>query len=356
MGRSRKGFNLSPSSLNDLEELSIQAKSLGAADVVLRIRGLIMVSRHHSYREVSACLGVTIGSVSNWVSAYEQEGYVGLLTKSRSGRPAELSEEELSLLDDLVDAGALASGFPNDLWDARRVATVIRSHFFISYHPHHVAKMLRNRGFSVQKPQRILALADAAEQYRWETKTKPQIARRARLKSATIFFEDEMTLATQGTICRTWARIGKTPECRTFGRYKGVKAFGAVSGQGIFRYRVQMDYFSQLTFRAFLAAFRSSTDGYLILIIDGAPYHKGEAVTEFIQNPRNEIEMYRLPSYSPELNPQEHVWKVFRKQHVHNRCFTSTGDTLNAARSGFRSLQHSSDLQGIYSECAHYFR
>jgi transposase len=84
-------------------------------------------------------LGVTIGSVSNWVSNFEHEGFEGLLTKARPGRPAELMEEELLLLDDLVDAGALASGFPNDLWDARWVAAVIHSHFCVSYHPHHVA-------------------------------------------------------------------------------------------------------------------------------------------------------------------------------------------------------------------------
>jgi transposase len=355
MGRSCKGLQLSPGSLKDLEALSQEAKSFGAADVLLRIRGLIMVSRRHSYREVASCLGVTIGSVSNWVSSFEGAGYEGLLTKPRSGRPAELTEEELSLLDDLVDAGASASGFPNELWDARRVAALIRSHFGVSYHPHHVAKLLRARGFSVQKPQRVFALADAAAQYRWETEIKPRIARRARLKLATVFFEDEMTLQTQGTIGRTWARVGQTPQRRTFGRYKGVKAFGAVSGLGLFRYRVQLSYFSQETFRAFLAAFRAATDGYLILIIDGAPYHKGEAVTDFVREPRNEMELYPLPAYSPELNPQEHVWKVFRKQHTHNRCFTSTQETLMAARSGFRSLQHSSALQGIYVECQGYF-
>jgi transposase len=355
MGRSCKGLQLSPGSLKDLEALSQEAKSLGAADVLLRIRGLIMVSRRHSYREVSSCLGVTIGSVFNWVSSFERAGYEGLLTKPRSGRPAELTEEELSLLDDLVDAGALASGFPNDLWDARRVAALIRSHFGVSYHPHHVAKLLRARGFSVQQPQRVFALADAAAQYRWETEIKPQIARRARLKLATVFFEDEMTLQTQGTIGRTWARVGQTPQHRTFGRCKGVKAFGAVSGLGLFRYRVQLSYFSQETFRAFLAAFRAATDGYLILIIDGAPYHKGEAVTDFVREPRHEMELYPLPAYSPELNPQEHVWKVFRRQHTHNRCFTSTNETLMAARSGFRSLQHSSALQGVYVECQCYF-
>jgi transposase len=355
MGRPCKELQLSRSCLRNLEELSAEAKSLGACDVMLRIRGLIMVSRRHTYREVAACLGVTSGTVSNWVGTFEREGYEGLLTKPRSGRPAELAEEELLLLEDLVDAGALACGFPNDLWDARPVASVIRSHFGVSYHPHHVAKLLRARGFSVQKPQRLLALADAAAHYRWETKVKPQIGRRARRRAAAIFFEDEMTLATQSTVQRTWARVGQPPQCRTFGRYKGVKAFGAVSGRGGFRYRVQLDYFSQETFRAFLMAFRASTDGYLIFILDGAPYHKGEAITDFVEDPRNEMGLYYLPGYSPELNPQEHVWKVFRKQHTHNRCFTSTAETLEAARSGFRSLQRSSALQGIYAECQQYF-
>lgn len=355
MGRLCKGLQLSQRSLNDLEEFSKEAKGLGATDVVLRIRGLVMVSRQHTYREIAHCLGVTIGTISHWVGNFEREGYQGLLTQPRPGRPAHLSEEELLLLDDLVDAGAMASGFPNELWDTRRVAWVIRSHFGVSYHPHHVAKLLRVRGFSVQRPQRLLALADAAAQYRWESQTKPQIARRARLKCATVFFEDEMTLATQSTVGRTWARIGHTPAQKTFGRYKGVKAFGAVSGSGLFRYRVQLSYFSQETFRAFLAAFRDSTDGYLILIIDGAPYHKGAMVEEFVKDPRQEMELYRLPSYSPELNPQEHVWKVFRKQHTHNRSFISTEETLAVARSGLRSLQHSSELLGVYSECQSYF-
>lgn len=164
-----------------------------------------------------------------------------------------------------------------------------------------------------------------------------------------------MTLATQGTVGYTWARVAQTPACRVFGRYKGVKAFGAVSAQGGFRYRVQLEYFSQASFRAFLCAFRAATDGYLFLILDGAPYHKGALIADFVQDPRNEMELFHLPAYSPELNPQEHVWKVFRKEHTHNRCFESTAETLLVARSGFRSLQRSTALQGIYRECQGYF-
>ncbi len=142
-------LHLSPIQPRCLEEFSTQAKSLGCCDVVLRIRGLVMVSQQYQYREVAACSGVTGGIVSNWVANFEQQGYGGLLTSPRSGRPAELSEEELLLLDDLVDAGAAASGSPNNLWDTRRVASLIHSHFGVSYHPNHVAKLLQARGFSV---------------------------------------------------------------------------------------------------------------------------------------------------------------------------------------------------------------
>src|SRR5215470_18288382 len=88
MGRPRKELRLSPIQLRNLEELSTQAKILGCCDVVLRIRGLMMVSRQYTYREVAACLGVTSGTVSNWVANFEQQGYDGLLTSPRSGRRA----------------------------------------------------------------------------------------------------------------------------------------------------------------------------------------------------------------------------------------------------------------------------
>jgi transposase len=314
LGRPCKDRQLSRSCLRDLEPLLTEARSLGAGDGVLRMRGLIRVSRPPTYREVAAGLGITSGPVSNWVGNFEGEGPEGWRTKPHPGRPAERTEEELWVLDEGVDAGALASGFPPDKWEARRVASVIRSHLGVGYQPHPVAKLRRARGLGVPKPQRVVALTDAAAPYRGETEVKPQSARRARRKAAPSFFEEELTRATPGTVQRPGACVGQTPKCPTFGRYNGVKAFGAVSGRGGFRYR--------------------STDDYLIFIIDGAPYHQGEAVKDFAQAPHHQIALYYLPGYSPEQNPPEHVWNVFRKHPPHNRCFTST-DEPQVARSGF---------------------
>ena len=170
-----------------------------------------------------------------------------------------------------------------------------------------------------------------------------------------IFFEDEISLSTQGTIHATWARVGCTPQCPTLGRKKGVKVFGAVSGARQFRFRVQTDYFNQETFTSFLTHFRHNVDGYVIMILDGASYHKGPVVRDFLEQHHNSFELCYLPAYSPELNPQEHVWKVFRKEHIHNRCFVHTQDLLHTARHGFRSLQRSTALNGVYGECNQYF-
>ena len=66
--------------------------------------------------------------------------------------------------------------------DANRAARVIRESFGVSYHPNHVAKILHQRGFSVQRPSMTLARADQEAQKRWEKQEKPRIARRAKKK------------------------------------------------------------------------------------------------------------------------------------------------------------------------------
>ena len=95
-------------------------------------------------------------------------------------------------------------------------------------------------------------------------------SRVARKKRAAIFFEDEISLSTQGTVHRTWARVGQRPQCPTLGRKRGVKVLGAISNQRQFRFRVQTVYFNQETFTDFLTYFRDHVDGYVIMIVDGA--------------------------------------------------------------------------------------
>lgn len=180
MGQRRKGLCLSRGCFKELQRHSTEAKQVGDTEEFVRIRGILLVSEGHSYREVGIVLEVTSGSVSNWVARYLEGGPEALATKARSGRPRKLLEEELCAFEEIIDTGAMAYGFPNELWDAKRAARVILECFAVCYHPNHVAKILHGRGFSVQCPAVTLARANRDAQKHWEKKDVPRISRRAK--------------------------------------------------------------------------------------------------------------------------------------------------------------------------------
>lgn len=76
----------------------------------------------------------------------------------------------------------------------------------------------------------------------------------------------------------------------------------------------------------------------VVLVIDNAPWHRGEAVRQALaDNPH--LELYRLPSYSPKLNPIERFWKLLRRRATHNRLFDTLADLKASVRNSLRYFQ-----------------
>jgi len=76
----------------------------------------------------------------------------------------------------------------------------------------------------------------------------------------------------------------------------------------------------------------------VVLAIDNAPWHRGAAVTKALaDNPH--LELYRLPSYSPKLNPIERFWKLLRRRATHNRLFETLADLKASVRNSLRYFQ-----------------
>jgi len=99
----------------------------------------------------------------------------GLLEGYRSGRPPLLTAEQRTQLCDILDSGPVAYGLDTGLWTSPMLAWVIEEEFGVAYHPGHVRKLLHGLGFSVQRPHRVLARADASEQDRWHRRTYPNL-------------------------------------------------------------------------------------------------------------------------------------------------------------------------------------
>lgn len=106
-------------------------------------------------------------SVVQWVSDYRRGGYEALKAQPRSGRPRFLTDEQHEGLRRDLLSGAQANGFDSDLWDCKRVQTLIARKYRVRYHIDHIPKLLRRLGFSPQKPEHRAYERDEAKIEGW---------------------------------------------------------------------------------------------------------------------------------------------------------------------------------------------
>lgn len=143
-----------------------------------RARAIISYIEGKPVIEIAANLGVTRGSVNRWLQWYDACGLDGLRTGDRSGRPPRLTEEQRFELVELIEAGPPACGFDTGVWTGPMIGELIRRQYGVTYHPHHIPRMLHSLGFSVQRPRKRLARADAEKQEIWVTKRLPAIKKK----------------------------------------------------------------------------------------------------------------------------------------------------------------------------------
>ena len=136
-------------------------------------------------RRIAEALGVTPGAVSQWLRrAQEGGGREALRTKPRSGKQPRLTAEQRAQIPALLTKGAEAHGFIGDVWTTGRVATVIRRSFGVSYHPAHVSRVLRQIGWTLQKPIRRASQRDEGKIVAWREQEWPALSAKRRRSTA----------------------------------------------------------------------------------------------------------------------------------------------------------------------------
>lgn len=126
------------------QELEVRRRTA----VQLRKQGLTV-------RTVAKRVGCVPSSVVRWTQAVERHGERGLDAKPQAGGKARLTAKQQRQLCAILVRGPQACGYPNDLWTLSRVADVIERRFGVRYHVSHVHRLLRQLGFSAQKPTRL---------------------------------------------------------------------------------------------------------------------------------------------------------------------------------------------------------
>jgi len=137
-----------------------------------------------------------------------------------------------------------------------------------------------------------------------------------------LLFGDEASFAQWGSLSYTWAPKGEQPEVPTSGKRKGYKVFGLIdyfSGQ--FFYKTHEGRLNSESYAAFLLDVLAQTRRHVIVIQDGARYHTSQAMQQFFNAHGARLTIEQLPSYSPDFNPIEHLWKKVKKEATHLKYF-----------------------------------
>ena len=182
--------------------------------------------------------------------------------------------------------------------------------------------LLHNVGFSFQKARFVSDHLDAARRQQWLQQEWPTILRAAERRQGLILCEDEASFAQWGSLSYTWARRGQQPEVKTSGKRKGYKVFGAIEYvSGRLFYQGIEGRFTSDSYQTFVQTILAQTQEHVFLIHDGARYHTSKATQQFFADHAERITVHPLPSYSPDYNPIEYLWKKTKKRATHNQYF-----------------------------------
>jgi transposase len=294
--------------------------------------------------------GLSPSCLYDWQKAFLLRGMDSLAYRHSGGRPEKLTPKQKKRLVELIEAGPLVVGFETACWNSVLIRVLIWREFGVLFNRHYVCTLLHNMGFSFQKARFVSDHLDAAKRLAWLQATWPAIGRAAKRCKGMILFEDEASFAQWGSLSYTWARRGQQPEVPTSGKRKGYKVFGAIDYcSGRLFFQGIEGRFNSDSYQAFLQMIMAQTTAHLFLIHDGARYHTSAATKAFLAAHHDRITEHPLPSYSPDYNPIEYLWKKTKQRATHNKYFKEFAAlTISVEKALAYFVMHPEEVLGLF--------
>ena len=332
-----------------------QAYSRGPLRLIKRIHALLYLAEDKSVAQVSSILGLGEQTIRDYLHGFMWRGLASLVYQRPPGRPPRLTKTQRQELAQLIEAGPEVAGYESGCWSARMIQDLIQRHFGLEYHPHYICTLLHNMGFSFQKARFVSDHLNEAARVQWLEQTWPQILKLAHQLKALVLFGDEASFAQWGSLSYTWAPRGQQPTVKTSGKRKAYKVFGLIDYfSGRFFYQGHTGRFNSESYAAFLLMVLAQTDQHLILVQDGAKYHTSKAMEQLFAEHEDRLTKFQLPSYSPDFNPIEYLWKKVKKEATHLKHFplfaTLTEKVDNALMRFANTPEEITALMGRYCE------
>jgi transposase len=287
----------------DMRSLSREARHERRVQVIrLREAG-------HHYDDIAAQTGLSRTGVFDICKRYANGGSSGLLDKiggRKTGEKRLLSaEQEREVRGLICDKTPNQLKMPYALWTRGAVSDLIERRFGVRVPVRTMGLYLARWGFTPQKPLRRAYEQSPAAVKKWLEEQYPVIAARAMFEGAEMHWGDETGLRSDDVRGRSYAPKGETPVVRINSKREGLSVISTVTNKGQMRWKIFEGAINADILIDFMGRLIKGAPKKIFLILDNLRVHHSKPVKAWLAKHTDQIEVFYLPSYSPELNPDE---------------------------------------------------
>jgi len=273
----------------------------------IRQRAVKAVFSGKSQTEVAQIYGVSRTSVCMWTNRAKRKGIKDLQSKKRGSRSRSFlkASQSRAIIRVIQSKHPDEMGLPFVLWTREAIQQLIQKRFGVHLALRTITDYLSRWNMTPQKPVKKAYQQDPKAVQRWLEEEYPKIQAKAKRAKAVIYWEDEMGLRTDHQAGRSFSLRGKTPVVKVDGERGSIGQISAITNRGQMAFTVFEGKFESKLFIRFLRRLIRYSLRKVFVIMDRHPVHHSDLVKDWLKQHQNKIEVFYLPTYSPELNPGE---------------------------------------------------
>jgi transposase len=315
-----------------------------ATQAELRRVAVGMVQAGKTRAEAAATVGVGRRYVGEWVAAVERCGEGALAGGRRGRRPGE--QKTLSPAQEKKIKGLIARkcpdqlGLPFALWTREAVGMLIERETGKRFSSRStIGGYLGDWGFTPQRPRKRATERHEPTVQRWLEHDYPAIVKRAKTEGADIHWGDECGVSNQANYGRSFAPRGQTPVIPRPATRFTCSMISTLTKLGTLRFMIFEGALTAVIFLVFLQRLVRDAPRKVFLIVDNLRVHRAKLVTAWVQTNSDRIELFYLPPYAPEFNPDEFMHNDAKQAVARGRIPKDKASMRAGLSSYMRSLQ-----------------
>ncbi|MGL1886257.1 MAG: IS630 family transposase [Reichenbachiella sp.] len=290
---------------NDFRKLS------SAERYSFRKRAMSLIKSGEKKKNIALIMGVRPSTVSDWVALYKAQGLKGLQDTKRGVKSEDKkllsAKQELEIQNMILDTMPDQLKLPYSLWTRKAVMELIKRELNVNLAITTTGDYLRSWGYSPQKPKKKAFEQNSKLVQKWLEEEYPAIKKKAKAENAEIHWGDETGVRNNSQHGRSYSPKGRTPVKKSMAKRFSVNMISSITNQGKVVFMVYTGSMNSNKFIEFLDQLMKGKKQKTFLILDNLRVHHSKLVKEWVENNKEHIELFYLPSYSPEKNPDEYL-------------------------------------------------